>query len=64
MRGECRGRFPHHQGLAFPTCVAARDRQPTVSFEVCGMKNVPGIPGTCATCNCAHLVRGPLYLII
>ena len=38
---------------------ACRDRYLAVSFEVGGGENVPGIPGACATCNFAYLVRGP-----
>ena len=70
MRRECRERFPCHRGLAIPTCITARawrtcrdacrDRWLVVSFEVGGGKNVPGIPGACATRNFAYLVRGPL----
>ena len=56
MRRECRERFPHYRGLATPTC---RDYYVTVSFEVGGGENVPGIPGTCATRNFTKLVRGP-----
>ena len=31
----------------------------SVSFEIGGGGNVPGIPGACATCNFTYLVRGP-----
>ena len=65
----CRERFPHHRGLAIPTCITARDwrtcrdacrdRQPAVSFEVGGGENVPGIPGAYANRNFAYLIRGP-----
>ena len=61
--------FPHHRGLAIPTCITARawrtcrdacrDRQLAVSFKVGGGENVPGIPGACATRNFTHLARGP-----
>ena len=68
MRRERRERFPCHRRLATPTCItprewrtyndACRDRYPTFSFEVGRGKNVPGIPGACATRNFTHLVRG------
>ena len=55
MHRECRERYPRHRGLAIPTsitarawltcCDACRDRQLTVSFEVLGGENIPGIPG-------------------
>ena len=61
--------FPHHRGLAIPTCIAARawrtcrdacrDRYLAVSVEVGGGENVPGIPGACATRNFTYLVIGP-----
>ena len=70
MRRECRERFPHHRGLATPTCImarvrrmcrdACRDRYLSVSFEVGDGENVPGIHGACTTRNFAYLVRGPL----
>ena len=69
MRRECREHFPHHRGLAIPTCITARAsrtcrdacwyRYLAVSFEVGGGENVPGIPGACATRKFADLVRGP-----
>ena len=69
MRRECWERLPHHRGLAIPTCITARawrtcrdacrDRYLEVSFEVSGGKNVPGIPGACATHNFTYLARGP-----
>ena len=31
-----------------------------VSFEVGGGKNIPGIPGACATSDFSYLVTGPL----
>ena len=53
MRRECRERSPRNCGLAIPTCITARadaravmnagDRLLTVSFEVGGGENVPGI---------------------
>ena len=70
MRRECRECFPHHRGLAIPTCITARasrtcrdacrDRYLAVSFEIGGGENVPGIPGACAKQNFTYLVRGPL----
>ena len=72
MRRECRERFPRHRRWAIPTCITARasrtcrdacrDRQLSVSFEIGGGGNVPGIPGACATCNFTYLVRGPWKL--
>ena len=68
MRRKCRERFPRHRGLAIPTCITARarrtcrdacrDRKLSVSFEVDGGENVPGIPGACATHNFTYLLRG------
>ena len=67
-RRECRERFPRHRRLAILTCITARasrtcrdacrDCWLTVSFEVGGGENVPGIPGACATRNFTYLVRG------
>ena len=64
--------FPHHRGLAIPTCIAARawrtcrdacrDRYLAVSVEVGGGENVPGIPGACATRNFTYLVRASWHL--
>ena len=72
MRRECRERFPCHRGLAIPTCITARewltchdaclDRWITVSFEVGGGENVPGISGEWATCHFTYLVRGLYWL--
>ena len=65
------GTFPHHRGLAIPTCITARawrtcrdacrDRRLAVSVEDGhgGGENFPGIPGPCATPNFTYLVRGP-----
>ena len=68
MRRECRERFPHHRGLAIPTCIrarawrtcrdACRDWKLGISFEVGGESNVLGIPGACAKLNFTYLVRG------
>ena len=47
-----------HQG----TCVcrdACLDRSLMASFKVGSGKNIPGIPGVCATRNFTYLVRGP-----
>ena len=48
----------HHDTFVtyVPWCIA-------VSFEVGGGKNVPGIPGACATRNFSYLARGPLSLV-
>ena len=69
MRRECKERFPRHRGLAIPACIttracctchdAYRGRWLAVSFEVGGGENVPGIPGACASCSFAYLVRSP-----
>ena len=69
MHRECQEHFPHHRGLAIPTCITARasrtcrdayrDLWLAVSFEVGGGENVPGILGACATRKFTHLVRGP-----
>ena len=40
-------------------CDACRERLLSVSFEVGGGENVPGISGTCATRHSTYLVRGP-----
>ena len=69
IRRECRERSPRNRGLAIPTHISARarrtwrdacrDRYQTVSVEVGGGENVPGIPGACATPNFTYLVRSP-----
>ena len=61
--------FPRHRGLAIPTYITARawrtcrdacrGRLIAVSFEVGGGKNVPDIPGACATHTSTYLKRGP-----
>ena len=61
--------FPRHRGLVISTCITARawrtcrdawrDRYIAISFEIDGGKNIPGIPGACATCYFTYLVRGP-----
>ena len=69
MRRECRERFPRPLAQRKPlvsdpymhhgTCVMH------VPWCMSGLltrgdgENVPGIPGTFATCNCTYLVRGP-----
>ena len=73
MRRECRERFPHHRGIAIPTCITARawrtcrdvcrDRYLAVSYEAGGGENVSGIPGACATRNFTYLARGPWQAI-
>ena len=61
--------YPHHRGLAIPTCIMARasrtcrdacwDSYLAVFFEVGGRENVPGNPSACTTCNFTYLARGP-----
>ena len=51
------GTFPRHRGLAIPTSITAR-AWCMVSGSLL-VENVPGIPGACATCNFAYLVKGP-----
>ena len=55
MHRACREHSPRHYGLTIPTCITAG----AVSFEVGGGENVPDIPGACATCNFAYMIRGP-----
>ena len=72
IRWKCREHFHRLRGLAFPTCIparawrtcrdACRDCELVASFEVGGGKNVPDIPGACASRNFAYLVRGPCDL--
>ena len=60
--------FFHHYGLSIPTCITApawpmcrdacRDRLMTVSFEVGGGENVPGIPRAWAAHNFTYLAIG------
>ena len=60
IRRECRQRFPRHRVLAIPTCIttrAYRDHKLTVSVEVGGGENVPGIPGACTTRNFKYLLK-------
>ena len=58
--------FKGNRGLAIPACITAR-AWPHVpwcmpgSLTCGGGKNVPGIPGACATRNFTYLVRGPCY---
>ena len=69
LRRECRERFPSHRrqrkplvsdpGMRHGTCVTHVSWCMSGSLTRSGGENVPGIPGTCATRNFAHLVRGP-----
>ena len=69
MRRGCRERFPHHQyqrkplvsdpGMHHGTCVAHVPWCMSGSLTRDGRKNVPGIPGACATHNFTYLARGP-----
>ena len=60
-------RFTHAPGMPGTFSPAPRVSDPdmhhgkcvSVSFEVGSGKNVPGIPGACATHNITYLVRGP-----
>ena len=72
MRPECRQHSPRHRELAILPCIAARasrtcrdacwDRYLTVTSQVGGGGNVPGIPGACATYNFTYLIRSPYSL--
>ena len=69
MRRECRERFPRHilqrkplvshPGMHHGTCVTHVPRCMSGSLTCSVGENLPGIPGACATCNLAYLVRGP-----
>ena len=69
MHRECRERFPHHQfqrkplvsdpGMHHGTCVMHVPWCMSGSLTLGGGKNVPGIPGACATRNFTYLARGP-----
>ena len=69
MRRECRERFPRHRlrrkpivsdpGVHHGTCVTHVPWCMSESLTRGGRKNVPGIPGTCATHNFTYLARGP-----
>ena len=71
MRRECRERFPRHRlerkplvcdpGMHHGTCVTHMPWCMSGSLTRGGGENVPGIPGACATCNFAYLVRGPWH---
>ena len=73
MRRECRERFSRHQHLRKPlvsdpsmhhgTCVTHAPWCMSGSLTRGGGKNVPDIPGACATRNFTYLVRGPWYKI-
>ena len=61
MRRECRERFPRHRlhrkslvidpSMHVPWCMSG-------SITRGGGENVPSVPGACASCNFAYLVRG------
>ena len=67
MRRECRDRFPHHRlqrkplirdpGMHHGTCVTHVPCCMSGSLTCRGRKNVPGIPGACATRNFPYLVK-------
>ena len=54
----------HHGTCVTHGMPGCRDRWLAVFFEVGGGKNVPGIPGACATLDFAYLVRGPWRTIL
>ena len=60
MRLECRERFSRHSGLAIPRCIKAR------AWRTCrdACRDVPGIPGACATSNFTYLVRSPREAVL
>ena len=64
MYRECRGHFPHHHGLAIPTCITApvwrtcHDTCWDPLKSVAG-KTFPFFPGHCATHKFNYLVRVP-----
>ena len=70
MRRESRERFPRHPlqskslvidpGMHHGTCVTHVPWCMSGSITPGDGKNVPGIPGACATRNFAYLTRGPL----
>ena len=70
MRRECWESFPRHRlqrkplvsdtGMHYGTCVTHVPWCMSGSLTCDGGENVPGIPGACATCNFAYLVRCPL----
>ena len=74
MRRKCRERFPRHQlhrkplvsdpGMHHGTCVTHVPWCMSESITRGGGKNVPGIPGACATRNFTYLARGPLRQIV
>ena len=71
MRQECRKRFPRHRlqrkpsvsdpGMHHGTCVTHVPWCMSGSLTRGAGKNVPGIPGSCATHNFAYLARGPCH---
>ena len=72
MRPECWERFPRHRLQRKPLfsdpdmhhgrCAMHVPRCMSRSLTHGGGENVTGIPGACATCNFAHLVRGHRHL--
>ena len=72
MCRECLERFPRHQLQRKPlvsnpdmhpgTCVTHVSCCMSGSLTYGGGKNVPGIPGACATRNFTYLARGPLRI--
>ena len=71
MRRECQERFPHHRfqrkplvsdpGIHHGTCVTHVRWCMSGSLTSGDEKNVPGIPGRCATRNFAYRARGPYW---
>ena len=74
MRRECRERFPRHRLQRKPlvsdpsmhhgTCVTHVPWCMSESPTRGGGRNVPGIPGACATHNFTYLARGPCDKIV
>ena len=73
MRRECREHFPGHRlqrksvindpGMQHDTCVTHVPWYMSGSLTRGSGKNVPGIPGACATRNFPYLVRGPYCML-
>ena len=74
MRWECQARFRRHRlqrkslfsdpGMHHGTCVTHVPWRMSGLLTRGGGKNVPGIPGACATRNFMYLVRGPWIYVI
>ena len=70
MRRECRERFPRHRlqkkplgsdpGMHTGTCLRHVPWCMPGLLPSRGGKNIPGIPGACATSTCTYLARSPL----